>query len=112
MEIRYCPKNEASSKQFIKKFEELTDSLYDICIKWVTKRVKQLFKPKCKNPHSSCLIYEFKCVCNKTCIGGTRKNAQIRCNEHEDSKKNSEPVKHLRNHSAHSFLESFIVCPS
>ena len=33
VEIPYCPKNEASSKRFIKKFDEPTDSLYDIPIK-------------------------------------------------------------------------------
>ena len=30
VEITYCPKNEVYSKQFIQKFDELTDSLYDI----------------------------------------------------------------------------------
>ena len=33
VEIPHFPKNEASSKRFIKKFDELTDSLYDIRIK-------------------------------------------------------------------------------
>ena len=44
VEIPYCPKNEASSMRFIKNFDELTNSLYDPRIKWVTKKVKQLFK--------------------------------------------------------------------
>ena len=33
LEISCCPKNEALSKRFIKKTDELTDSLYDIRIK-------------------------------------------------------------------------------
>ena len=51
MKIPYCPKNEAFSKQFIRTFDELTDSLHDIGVKWVTKKVKVLFKLKIKNPH-------------------------------------------------------------
>ena len=30
LEIPYYPKNEASSKRFIKRFDELTDGLYDM----------------------------------------------------------------------------------
>ena len=39
VEIPYYPKNEAYSKQFIKRFDEVTDNLDDIRIKWVTKKV-------------------------------------------------------------------------
>ena len=42
VKIPYCPKNEASSKWLIKKLDELTNSLYDIHIKWVTEKVKIL----------------------------------------------------------------------
>ena len=51
MKIPYYPKNEAFSKQFIRTFDELTDSLHDIGVKWVTKKLKVLFKLKIKNPH-------------------------------------------------------------
>ena len=51
VEIPYYPKSEAFSKHFFKKFDELTDRLYDIRVKWVTKKVKQLFKIKIKNPN-------------------------------------------------------------
>ena len=46
MKIPHCPKNEAFSKQFIRTFDELTDSLHDIGVKWVTKKLKVLFKLK------------------------------------------------------------------
>ena len=56
VEIPYCQKIEASSKQFIKTFDELTDTLYDISTKWVTKTIRQLFKFKTKNPYPLCII--------------------------------------------------------
>lgn len=39
-----CLKNENSSKQFIKSFDEFTDDNFDMQIKCLTKRVKNLFK--------------------------------------------------------------------
>ena len=42
VDISYCPKNEEFLKRFIKKFDIFTDNKYDIRIKWITKKVKQL----------------------------------------------------------------------
>ena len=39
------------------------------------KKVKQLFKPKNKNPHRLCVIYEGTCACNRTCISDTKRHA-------------------------------------
>ena len=43
-------------------------------IKWITKKIEQLFKLKSNNPHPSCVIYEGVCVCKQTYIGETRRN--------------------------------------
>ena len=56
--------------------------------------MKQLFKLKSKSPHSSRASYEGACVCNETYISETRQNAQIRWDEHEDPKEESEPMRH------------------
>ena len=64
-EIPYCPRNETLSKRFIKKFHEFTNNSYEIRIKWITKKVKQLFKLKSRNPHPSCVIYEGYVFVNK-----------------------------------------------
>ena len=93
-EIPYCPRNEILSKRFIKKFHEFTNTSYEIRIKWITKKVKQLFKLKSKNPHPSCVKYEGVCVCEQTYIGETRRNVELRWEEHENISKDSEPVKH------------------
>ena len=53
VEITYCLKNESSSKQFIKKFDNDT---FDVRIKWLTKKVKTLFRVKDKFLHQACKI--------------------------------------------------------
>ena len=109
VEIPYYPKNKAFSKQFIKKFDELADGLYDIRVKWVTKKVKQLFKIKIKNPHPSCVIYEGTSVCTETYLGETRRNAIIRWDGNEDPKKETEQGKHFINHPYHLFFRKFLL---
>ena len=66
VDIPYCPKNEEFSKYFMKKFDVLTDNKYDICIKWITKKVKQLFKLKSRNPHPSCVRCKGVCSCQES----------------------------------------------
>ena len=77
VDIPYCPKNEEFSKRFMKKFDVFTDNKYDIRIKWITKKVKQLFKLKSRNPHPSCVIYEGVCSCQESYIGETVRNIEI-----------------------------------
>ena len=58
VEITYCLKNESSSKQFIKKFDNDT---IDVRIKWLTKKVKTLFRVKDKSLHQACKICKSVC---------------------------------------------------
>ena len=90
VDIQYCAKNEEFSKRFVKKFDVFTDNKYDICIKWITKKVKQLFQFKSKNLHPSCVIYESVCCCQESYIGESVRNVEIRWQEHEDIQKGSE----------------------
>ena len=78
VDIRYCPKNEEFAKCFMKNFDVFTDNKYDIRIKWITKKVKQLFKLKSRNPHPSCVIYEGVCSCQESYISETARNVEIR----------------------------------
>ena len=100
--ILYYPRNETLSKRFIKKFHEFTNNSYEIRIKWLTKWVKQLFKLKSSNPHPPCVIYEGICLW-KTYIGKTRRNAELRWEEHENTSKDSEPAKHLKENLSYKF---------
>ena len=54
------------------------------------------------------LIYQGECSCKETYIGETIRNAQTRFNEHEDIRKTSEPAKHLKNNTTHTFTWSVI----
>ena len=78
----------------MKKFDVFTDNKYDIRIKWITEKVKQLFKLKSWNPHPSCVIHEGVCSCQESYIGEAARNVEIRWQEHEDTQKDSEPAKH------------------
>ena len=44
VKISYCLKNESSSKQFIQKFDGFIVDKFDAPIKWLTKKVKTLFR--------------------------------------------------------------------
>ena len=112
MDIPYCPKNEKISKCFMKKFNVFTDNEYNIRVKWITKKVKQSFKLKCRNFHPSCVIYECACSCQESYIGETVRNVEIRWQEHEDTQKDSEPVKHLKNNPTYSFTWKVLLWPS
>ena len=72
---------------------------YEIRIKWITKKVKQLFKLKSTNPYPSCVIYEGVCVCEQTYISKKRRTWE----EHENTSKNFEPAKHLKENLSHKF---------
>ena len=73
----------------MKNFDDFADNKYDIHIKRITKKVKQLFKLKGRNPHPSCVIYEGVCSCQESYIGETVRNIEIRWQKYEDTEKDS-----------------------
>ena len=94
--ITILPKNEVVSKTFIDKLIIFANNKIDFRVKWITKKIRSLFKLKDKNPYPACLIYQGTCSCDKVYIGQTRRNAIIRWNEHQNVKKSPEPVRHLK----------------
>ena len=62
----------------MKKSDAFTDNKYDIGIKWITKKVKQLSKLKNRNAHPSCVIYDSKCSCQESYMGETVRNVEFR----------------------------------
>ena len=77
VEMPYCLKNESSSKQFIKKFDEFTDDKFDVRIKWLTKKLKSLFRVKRKSLHQSCKIHKGVCSFGESYIGETVANVEV-----------------------------------
>ena len=65
IEVLYCKTKETSSKCFLKKFHELTNDLHEIKIKWITKKMKNIFRLNSKKPHSACTKYEGLWTCKE-----------------------------------------------
>ena len=103
IEIPYCETNEKVAKRFLSKLKAFTKHSIDFAITWKTKKVKQLFRTKDKNPHPACKIYEGVCSCAENYVGETKRNVETRWREHENLNKDSEPAKHLREFPDHSF---------
>ena len=78
VEIQFCLKNELSSKHFTKKFDKFTNNTFDVRIKWLIQKVKNLFRIKDKSFHQACKIYKCVCSCGANYIDETVKNAEVR----------------------------------
>ena len=95
----------------LKKLKVFTKEKYDFRIAWKTKKIKQLFTLKEKNPDPSCKIYEGVyegvCSCKENYISETKRNVIIRWYEHENPKKDSEPAKYPFQHPNYVFQGKF-----
>ena len=109
IEITYCEKNETHSQRFLKKFDKLTNDFYEIKIKWITKKMKNLFRLKIKNPHPACVVYEEIHTCEENCIGETKWNVEIRWEEHSDINKVFEPSRHLKSNPTRAFTRNVLM---
>ena len=109
LEFPFCFQNEKIVHLFLKRFHLLTNHKFELRIKWLTKKVKTLFKLKDRNPYPACVIYEGTCVCGENYIGETERNAVTRWTEHNNTNRNSEPAKHLVKNHGHAF-EWKILC--
>ena len=109
IEIPFCEKNEQAVKPFLKKLDIFTKGRLNIRVIWKTKKVKQLFSLKDKNPYPACIIYEGQCTCGTKYIGETKRNAIVRWSEHNNPLKDSEPSRHLRDHLDHVFQWKIVM---
>ena len=77
-------------------------------ITWKTRNIRSLFPLKDKNDYKSCVIYKGYCSCCSRYIGETKRNPEVRWNEHNNPTKSSEPSKHLRSNINHYFTWAVI----
>ena len=98
-EIPFCPKNETSFKQFIKKFHQFIHNTSDVRINWLTKKMRTSFQLKDKSLHPPCKIYEGIRSCRESYVGETIKNVETRWSEHNKSS----PSKHFNGNIIHVF---------
>lgn len=110
LEVPFCEENEKVSKSFISKFHKFTNNKFEIAIKWNTKKIRQLFSLKDRNPYPSCVIYEGTCTTYHTSyIGETRRNTVVRWNEHNNPTKNSEPANHIYHNPDHQYSWKILI---
>ena len=67
IDVPFCNENEKVSK----KLKAFTKEKYDFRIVSKTKKVRQIFPLRKKNPYPSCKIYEGVCSCKENYIGET-----------------------------------------
>ena len=87
-QILHCSRNVTLSKHFIKKFHELTSNSYKIRIKWITNKMKQLFKLKTRNLHPTCVIYKGVCVHKQPYINKMGRYVELPWKEQDSISKN------------------------
>ena len=92
-EIPYYELNDIKSKHYLKKFHKFTNNSFRMVITWKTRSIQSLFLLKDKNDYKSCVIYKGDCSCDSRYIGETRRNAEVRWNEHDN------PIK-VQNHQS------------
>ena len=101
---KFAPANEDFVKYFINKLEIFTNYRVKLSTVQNTGKIKSLFNDKDRVSHYSCVIYRGICSCGADYIGETRRNAQLRWNEHENgTDKNFECAKHLNQNDNHEF---------
>ena len=55
------------------------------------------------------MIYKGECSCQESYIGESVRNIEIKWQEHEDTQKDSETAKHLKNSPTHLFTWKFLL---
>ena len=64
-EFPYFSQDEIKAKSFLSKFHEFTNNKFETSIKWITKKIKNLFSLKDINPYPSSQIYQGICFSNE-----------------------------------------------
>ena len=102
VEIPYCELNQIKSKHFL-KFHKFTINSFRMVITWKTRNIRSLLHLKDKNDYKSCVIYKGDCSCGLRYIGESKRNAEVRSNEHNNPTKSSEPSKQFQSNINHYF---------
>ena len=77
-EFLYFPQSELVAKLFLSKFHQFINQKFYVTIEWITRKVKNLFTSKDKNPYPMCEICKGKHAYDETYTGETIQNFDIR----------------------------------
>ena len=100
--LPFSSKNEKYCGYFI-KLVSFTSGKVKFNVVWNTRKIQLLFLLKDKIQLLSFVIYKGICSCGEMFVDETIRNCKIRCDEHKDINKNSEPAKHLARNIEHKF---------
>ena len=103
VEIPYCELKEIKSNHFLKENHKFANNSFRMVITSKTRNMRSLFLLRGENGYKSRVIYKGVCSCQSRYIGETKRNAEVRWNEHNNLTKSSEPSKHLRCNINHCF---------
>ena len=78
LKLPYCEKNEAKSKDVIRKIHKFTNNQFRLAISWNSRKLSFLFRLKDKNLYPECKIYYGKCQCGEDYIGETIRTTATR----------------------------------
>ena len=78
------------------KYHKLINNSFRMILTWKTRNIRSLFPLKGKNKYKPCDFYKGDCTCCLRYIGETKRNADVRWNEHNHLSKSSEPSKNIR----------------
>ena len=70
--------------------------MFDVQIKWLSKKVKTLFKVKDKSLHQTCKIFKGVCSCDESYIGETIRNVEVRQDEYNNPMHKSNQSKYVK----------------
>ena len=102
--LPYCKRFLKLSKTLISKLKNFTGFKHIFIVLWQTRQIKSLFNPKGKKIHRSHAVYKGDCsAVNIDFIGDTRRNVEVRIDEHSNPSNDSEPALHLRENRTHCF---------
>ena len=66
--LPFCFQNERIVRKFIKLFHQHTNNMFDMRIKWLTRKVRSLFCLKDKTPYPSCIIIRVRVAVAKNML--------------------------------------------
>ena len=78
-------------------------------IKWLTKKVKTLFKVKDKSLPRRCKTYKGVCSFGESYIGETIRNVEVHWDEHNNTMNRSNQSKHIKDNLDHVFNWSVLA---
>ena len=108
-QVPFCKRNEEKMKGIICKLDEHTNYKIKFRYSWKTWKLRPLFPLKGPINHKANITYKGTCPCKEFYIVQTKRNSEVRWNEHCSLKKTSEVGDHLLVNPQHNITRRIIT---